>query len=75
MSAINEGGVYKFVRKPWNTRDLVVMVKRALEYSDLIREGRVLVDMLEMANRQQQLELQGLKDQVTRYKKMLGMGE
>ena len=74
MAAINEGGVYKFVRKPWNTRDLIVMIRRALEHSELVREGRVLVDMLEMAHRQQQVELQGLQDQVTRYRKMLGMG-
>jgi len=74
MAAINEGGVYKFVRKPWNTKDLIVMVRRALEHSELVREGRVLMEMLEMAHRQQQVELQGLQDQVTRYRKMLGMG-
>lgn len=74
MGAINEGGVYKFVRKPWNAKDLIVMVRRALEHSELIREGRVLMEMLEMAHRQQHVELQGLQDQVGRYRKMLGMG-
>ena len=73
MAAINEGGVYKFVRKPWNTKDLIVIMRRALEHSELIKEGRVLMEMLEMAHRQQQVELQGLQDQVARYRKMLGM--
>jgi DNA-binding NtrC family response regulator len=57
MGAINEVGVYKFVRKPWNAKDLIAMVHRALEHSELIREGRVLMEMLEMAHRQQHVEL------------------
>ena len=73
MAAINEAGVYKFVQKPWNTRDLVLMIQRALEHFELVREGKVLVEMLEMANRQQQVKVRGLEDQVTRYKDMLGM--
>ncbi len=28
VSAINEGGVYKFVLKPWNTKDLGILVRR-----------------------------------------------
>ena len=28
MDAINNGGIYKFILKPWNGKDLMVMVRR-----------------------------------------------
>lgn len=73
MSAINEGGVYKFVLKPWNTKDLGVIVRRALEHYQLIQEGKALMEMLDMALRQQEVKARGLQDQVDRYRRMLGM--
>ena len=73
MNAINEGGVYKFVLKPWNTKDIVVMVRRALEHYQLIQEGRTLVEMLEMALQHQDVKVRGLQDQVDRYRTILGM--
>ena len=73
LAAINEGGVYKFVLKPWNGRDMVVMVRRALEHYQLIREGKVLMEMLEMTLQQQEVQVRGLQDQVIRYRGMLGM--
>ncbi len=73
LAAINEGGVYKFVLKPWNGRDMVVMVRRALEHYQLIREGKVLMEMLEMTLQQQEVQVRGLQDQVSRYRGMLGM--
>ena len=73
MSAINEGGIYKFVLKPWNTKDLVMMVRRAMEHYQLIQEGKALVEMLDMALRQEEVKARGLQDQVDRYKRMLGM--
>ena len=73
MSAINEGGVYKFVLKPWNTKDLGVLVRRALEHYQLIQEGKALMEMLDMALRQQEVKSRGLQDQVDRYRRMLAM--
>ena len=73
ISAINEGGVYKFVLKPWNARDLLVMVRRALEHYHLIQEGRVLMEMLDMALQHQEVKVRGLQAQVERYREMLGM--
>ena len=73
MAGINEGGIYKFVPKPWNMRDLVVMVRRALEHYQLIQEGKALMEMLDMALREQELKVRGLQDQVVRYRRMLGM--
>jgi DNA-binding NtrC family response regulator len=73
MSAINEGGVYKFVLKPWNTKDLGVLVRRALEHYQLIQEGKALMEMLDMALRQMEVKSRGLQDQIDRYRRMLGM--
>jgi DNA-binding NtrC family response regulator len=73
MSAINDGGVYKFVMKPWNTKDLGVLLRRALEHYQLIQEGKALMEMLDMALRQQEVKSRGLQDQVDRYRRMLGM--
>ncbi len=73
MDAINNGGIYKFILKPWNGKDLMVMVRRALEHYQLIQEGKVLVEMLDMALRQQEVKVRGLQDQVHRYKRILGM--
>jgi PAS domain S-box-containing protein len=38
IAAINEGQVYRYVTKPWNTADLVITVKNALEAVALRRE-------------------------------------
>ena len=73
LSAINDAGVYKFVLKPWNRGDFIVMVRRALEHYQLIQEGKALMQMLDMALRQQEVKNRGLQHQVDRYRKMLGM--
>jgi response regulator RpfG family c-di-GMP phosphodiesterase len=74
MSAINDAGVYKFILKPWNTNDFNLMVRRALEHYQLIQEGKALMQMLDMALRQQEVKNRGLQHQVDRYRRMLGMG-
>ena len=46
VEAINEAGVYKFVLKPWDTSELRITVKRALELRLLMMERDVLVKRL-----------------------------
>jgi DNA-binding NtrC family response regulator len=48
MAAINEAGVYRFIPKPWDDRDLLMTVQRALEHRDLIVESRAFADTLEL---------------------------
>jgi len=38
VRAINEAGVYKFIRKPWDDEELKITIRRALESLDLILE-------------------------------------
>jgi PAS domain S-box-containing protein len=47
IAAINEGRVYRYVTKPWNTSDLVITVKNALEAVTLRRERDALNGRLE----------------------------
>jgi PAS domain S-box-containing protein len=47
IAAINEGQVYRYVTKPWNTADLVITVKNALESVKLRRERDQLMGRLE----------------------------
>ncbi|HZS39704.1 MAG TPA: response regulator [Polyangia bacterium] len=47
IAAINEGRVYRYVTKPWNTSDLVITVKNALEAVTLRRERDALLGRLE----------------------------
>jgi two-component system cell cycle sensor histidine kinase PleC len=35
--AVNEGQIHAYVKKPWDPRELLLTVKRAAEYSDLVR--------------------------------------
>lgn len=54
ISAINEGNVYKFLLKPWDTETLKIDIKRSLEYYDLIMHRRAL--NVELKKKNEQLE-------------------
>jgi len=42
IAAINEGGVYRFLTKPWDDQDLRITIRLALEHLKLQRENRAL---------------------------------
>ncbi|MCP3875676.1 MAG: response regulator [Desulfobacteraceae bacterium] len=44
MDAINSAGVYKFMTKPLNLKELITIVKRAFEVKDLIKEKNLLIN-------------------------------
>ncbi len=37
ISAINEGDIYRFIKKPWNNEDLKMLVKKAIGQRDISR--------------------------------------
>ncbi|MGQ0507795.1 MAG: response regulator, partial [Myxococcaceae bacterium] len=46
IAAINQGQVYRYITKPWDTNDLVLTVKNAIELGQLRREkDRLLVQL------------------------------
>ena len=46
MEAINEGHVFRFIRKPWENDDLKAQVRAALEYRESVNCLRTMVDTL-----------------------------
>jgi len=61
MAAINEANVYHFVTKPWNNRDLLLTIRRALEHHDLIVQQRIFVDTLELMAEDHTREISDLR--------------
>lgn len=58
VSAVNQGGVYRYVTKPWEVSELEVTLKRAmelfmvnLEREDLVRQKMMSVDILAASDR------------------------
>ena len=54
---INEGGIYKYITKPFDPVAFQVTVKRAMQTAALQRQNRNLLAELEQANRQLQQKL------------------
>ena len=50
VSAINKGGVYRYIAKPWNDNDLMIAVLNAAERYRLIKENRRLTELTKKQN-------------------------
>ncbi|ABC30573.1 FOG: EAL domain [Hahella chejuensis KCTC 2396] len=48
LEAINEGAVFRFITKPWNSEHLRENVKQAFRESDLARENQMLREQLDI---------------------------
>ena len=42
VDAINKGEVYRFISKPWNDEELLMIVRQSLEYRNILMENRQL---------------------------------
>jgi two-component system NtrC family sensor kinase len=51
VGAINEGNIYKFITKPWNDDELRVAIVNALERYFLKKSNRMLMEELQVKNR------------------------
>jgi len=67
IDAINEGHVYRYMTKPWDPKELRIVVRQALETLELERENRRLTKELQKFNEKLQLENQALRNEVSRY--------
>lgn len=45
VSAINHGEIYRFIAKPWNDQELLIIVRQALEQLHLRRENQRLLQL------------------------------
>ncbi len=50
VSAINKGGVYRYIAKPWNDSDLMIAVLNAAERYRLVKENRRLTELTKKQN-------------------------
>lgn len=50
IAAINEGEIYKFIEKPWESEQLKIHIKRALELYDLKKERETLLETVSRQN-------------------------
>jgi CheY-like chemotaxis protein len=51
VMAINQGGIYRYIMKPWNDDDLKMTVREALIHFNLVAENRALTNELAEKNR------------------------
>jgi FixJ family two-component response regulator len=52
VNAINQGGIYRYILKPWNDDDLKLAVRGAVQRYNLVEENRQLTRQLTEKNRQ-----------------------
>ncbi|HVO65771.1 MAG TPA: response regulator, partial [Syntrophales bacterium] len=50
VEAINEGGVHRYLTKPWKDEDLLLQVRQILEQYELILENRRLLELTKKQN-------------------------
>jgi signal transduction histidine kinase len=58
MQAINQGKIYYYVSKPWESNELEAIIDKAVEYHDLLRERRSLIAELQRANNELEAKVQ-----------------
>lgn len=64
MGAVNRGEIYRYITKPWDDTEIVLVVRHALERSMLEREKRRLEALTRHQNEQLRQLNQGLEAQV-----------
>lgn len=64
VDAINKGGIYRYISKPWEDADMVILVKEALERLHLEREKRRLEALTQRQNEELKLLNNSLEEKV-----------
>jgi response regulator RpfG family c-di-GMP phosphodiesterase len=72
VSAINRGEVYRYIAKPWDDNDIVLIVRKALERAALERENRRLAALIQRQNDELRELNTGLEDKVSQRTAELG---
>ena len=64
ISAINDGGIYHYLQKPWDEQDLLLTIQRALEQQHLKKEAVRLNELVRKQNEELQTFNARLEKQV-----------
>ena len=68
MEAINEGGIYRYITKPWNKNELQVTIENAIEAYNLKNENKSLLDKLIRKNKELEDSLNMIKESEEKFK-------
>ena len=52
IDAINQGNVYRYINKPWDSEELETVIRQATERYDLVKERQRLTEALQVQNRE-----------------------
>lgn len=66
LAAINEAEIYRFIPKPWDDLELVMTLKKALEYAELLKTNQRLLAQIDEQQKmilRQQSELHRLEEE------------
>lgn len=78
IEAINSGIVYRYIVKPWDTEELLVIVRQAFERHHLFEHNRVLTETLVSKNKELEErleELQRTREKLSRSEKLSLIGQ
>ncbi len=50
LKAINQGGIYKFIVKPWQKEDMLITIENAIETYNLRLQNKILMQNINKAN-------------------------
>ncbi len=64
VDAINQGQIYRYIAKPWEDQDMLMAVRQALDYRNLVRERGELLVLTRQQNEQLKVLNAGLESQV-----------
>ncbi|MGD2124453.1 MAG: response regulator [Desulfobacteraceae bacterium] len=74
-AAINKGGIYRFINKPWDDRELKLVVKTAVDRHTLLRENKRLLALTKKQNEELALLNQNLEKKVEERTRALKQNE
>lgn len=60
VEAINQGGVYRFIAKPWNDEELKIAIRQCFEYYEILTQNARLTEQTRLQNE----ELQRLNERL-----------
>jgi response regulator RpfG family c-di-GMP phosphodiesterase len=69
VDAVNEGGIYRFLTKPWNDEDLKIAIRQCLAHYDIMTQNQEMTEQIRRKNeelRQLNEELEAIVQARTR---------
>ena len=64
IDAVNNGGIHRYLTKPWKDEDLLLQIRQILEQYELISENRRLLDLTKKQNEELLLLNNNLEEKV-----------